>query len=107
MLAVGVGCMLVDYWNILSVCIDLEVFFAEVDFRETEGEGAIRASIIKEGPLVSDLYLDIFPLTYDEFDSRGFTLDADRRQERPDPAECECMCYSFQLDGICSRNATC
>ena len=73
----------------LCVCPELRVVFAEVDFREIEGVGAITASIIKEGPLLSDLYMNIIPLTYAEFDARGFPLDDNRRLERPDPAECK------------------
>lgn len=72
------------------IWVELELFFGEVDFREIEGEGAIRATVIKEGPLMSDLCLDIIPLTYEEFDSRGFELPPERRLTRPDPAECMC-----------------
>lgn len=60
-----------------------------MDFAEVEGEGAITVSILKDGILTSDLFLDIMPLTYDEFDARGFPLDEDRRKDRPDPAECK------------------
>lgn len=69
------------------------MYFGEVDFAEVEGEGAITASILKDGILISDLFLDIMPLTYDEFDARGFPLDEDRRKDRPDPAECKLFCY--------------
>lgn len=72
------------------MCIELEIYFAEVDFREIERQGAITATIIKEGPLMSDLFLNIIPLTYNEFDARGFDLAPERRLDRPDPAECEC-----------------
>ena len=72
-----------------SLYAELRIFFAEVDFREVEGVGAITASIIKEGVLLSDLYVNIIPLTYEEFDARNFQLDENRRQGRPDPAECE------------------
>ena len=65
------------------------MYFGEVDFAEVEGEGAITVSILKDGILTSDLFLDIMPLTYDEFDARGFPLDEDRRKDRPDPAECK------------------
>ena len=71
------------------------MFFTEVDFREIEGVGKIEASIIKEGPLTSDLYMNIIPLTYNEFDARGFPLDEDRRRERPEPAECKQNQYSI------------
>ena len=67
----------------------LEVYFGEVDYREVEGTGVITASIIKEGLLMEDLYLNIIPLTYDEFDARGFELTPERRLDRPDPAECK------------------
>ena len=73
----------------LMLCVELRVVFAEVDFREIEGVGAITATIIKEGPLLSDLYMNIIPLTYEEFDVRGFPLGEDQRRGRPDPAECE------------------
>lgn len=70
--------------------VALEVYFGEVDFREVEGEGAITASILKDGKLLSDLYLNIIPLTYDQFDAQGFILDPERRADRPeDPAECK------------------
>ena len=71
------------------LCAELRIFFAEVDFREIEGVGAITASIIKEGVLVSDLYMNIIPLTYESFDAAGIALDENRRRERPDPAECK------------------
>ena len=67
----------------------LEVYFGEVDYREIEGTGAITASIIKEGQLMEDLYLNIIPLTYNEFDARGFELSPERMRDRPEPAECE------------------
>lgn len=71
------------------------MYFGEVDFAEVEGEGAITASILKDGILTSDLFLDIIPLTYDEFDARGFDLDDERRKDRPDPAECKLFyCWS-------------
>ena len=59
-------------------------------FREIEGEGAIKLTITKEGPLMSDFSLSIIPLTYEEFDARGFELAPERRLTRPDPAECRC-----------------
>lgn len=72
------------------MCAALEVYFGEVDFREIEGEGAITVSILKDGKLQSDLYLDIIPLTYAQFDERGFPIDPERIADRPeDPAECE------------------
>ena len=74
---------------LFSPFLEVRVVFTEVDFRMIEGTGQITAFIIKEGPLISDLYMNIIPLTYDEFDARGFQLDEVRRQERPDPAECK------------------
>lgn len=67
----------------------LEIGFGEVDFYEEEGAGNITVSIIKEGQLNFDLYLNIIPLTFEEFDRRGYEVPEERRNvQRPDPAEC-------------------
>ena len=73
---------------VLSLAM-LEIGFGEVDFYQEEGNGNITVSIIKKGPLNSDLYLNIIPLTFDEFDARGYMVPEERRNvQRPDPAEC-------------------
>ena len=96
---------------LFSPFLEVRVVFTEVDFRMIEGTGQITAFIIKEGPLISDLYMNIIPLTYDEFDARGFQLDEVRRQERPDPAECKTrhtiiFNFSFFCCAMCCVNVT-
>ena len=45
--------------------------------------------LTKTGNLKNDLYLRIFPLTFDEFTSGGYqTPDEDIFMDLPDPAEC-------------------
>ena len=67
-----------------------QIGFGEVDYRQRESEGVINVVVTKIGVLQSDLYLNVIPLTYDEFLESGYEIPDDGTfSTLPDPAECK------------------
>lgn len=67
-----------------------QIGFGEVDYRQRESEGVIDVVVTKIGLLQSDLYLNVIPLTYDEFLQSGYKIPDDSTfMTLPDPAECK------------------
>ena len=81
---------------IFSILDNLRIGFTEVDFSQTENNGSIIANIQKEGDLMSDLFLNIIPLTYAQFDAQNYTLPTER-SVTPDPAECKYSTYKQNI----------
>ena len=95
-------CLCVQHHPPVLSLATVQIGFGEVDFQEEEGNGNITVSIIKEGQLNSELYLNIIPLTFDEFDARGYMVPEERRNiQRPDPAECRWYWYTTSCDFFC------
>lgn len=68
----------------------LQIGFSEVDYQQQEGGGCIFAVVFNEGVLSHDVFLNIHPLTVEQFEERGFALPSlPRFAHLPDPAECK------------------
>ena len=72
----------------------LTLGFTQVDFNEEEGSGSVMVRVRKTGANAENLVMTVTPLTYDEFDSMGFTQPSDV-QRVSDPAECKYLDYLF------------
>ena len=87
----------------------LTLGFTQVDFREGEGNGSVTVTVEKRGANAGTLVVTVTPLTYDGFDSMGFTQPSEV-QRASDPAECKYkhleFCYvaivtKFSFPGTC------
>ena len=70
----------------------LTLGFTQVDFNEEEDTGSVMVRVRKTGANAENLVVTVTPLTYDEFDSMGFTQPSEI-QRQPDPAECKYLDY--------------
>ena len=70
----------------------LTLGFTQVDFNEEEGAGSVTVRVRKTGENAENLVVTVTPLTYDEFDSMGFTQPFEI-QRASDPAECKYLDY--------------
>ena len=66
----------------------LTIGFTQVDFNEEEGRGSVTVRVRKTGENTENLVVTVTPLTYDEFDSMGFTQPSEVPRQS-DPAECK------------------
>ena len=70
----------------------LTLGFTQVDFNEEERTGSVTVRVRKTGSNAENLVVTVTPLTYDEFDSMGFTQPFEI-QRASDPAECKYLDY--------------
>ena len=77
----------------------LTLGFTQVDFNDEEGRGSVMIRVRKTGANAATLDVTVTPLTYDEFDSMGFTQPSDV-QRVSDPAECKYLDYLFKAVNI-------
>ena len=87
-----------------NVCTDsvymagLQIGFSEVDYQQQEDRGCIFVVVFHEGVLSQDVFLNIHPLTVEQYEERGFVLPPlPRFAHLPDPAECKQNSWPYSM----------